>query len=156
MEEITLIQQVETLTNQLSFKEKVELATSLLQQVRDEKVRNLFMERREVTLTSKIKNYGHKNVIQISFEWEQSNFQPGDITVTVKTANGTFYKSVDVPVDMTLGEFRQAAQEIASLSNVPCTLALEKTSQVMKDNDTFESAGVQSGTEFILAPESYG
>ncbi|RUS92682.1 hypothetical protein DSM106972_098560 [Dulcicalothrix desertica PCC 7102] len=152
----TLIQQVDTLTNQLSLKEKVNLATSLLQQVRDEKVRNLFMECGEVTLTSKIINYGHKNVIKISFEWEQSNFYREDITVTVRTCDQTFRKSAEVPVDMSLGDFRQAAQEMVGLYAVPCTLVLEKTNKAVEDNDTFQSAGIEPGTVFVITPEAEG
>jgi hypothetical protein len=79
-----------------------------------------------------------------------------EITVTVRNVSGDFKKTTEVPLDMTFGDFRQAAQELAGLSTVPCTLVLEKTNKVMKDSDTFQSAGIQSGAGFILTPENEG
>jgi hypothetical protein len=78
------------------------------------------------------------------------------ITVTVRNLSGDFRKTTDVPADMTLGDFKQAAQEMAGLSSVPCSLVLEKTNKVMRDSDTFESAGIESGSVFILTPEAEG
>lgn len=79
-----------------------------------------------------------------------------EITVTVKNLSGDFKKTTEVSPDMLLGDFRNAAQELANLSNVPCTLVLEKNNKVMRDNDTFQSAGITSGSVFILTPEAEG
>ncbi len=78
------------------------------------------------------------------------------ITVTVRNLSGDFRKTVDAPVDMILGEFKQAAQEVAGLSSVPCSLVLEKTNKVMRDSDTFQGAGIESGSVLILTPEAEG
>ncbi|RUS92681.1 hypothetical protein DSM106972_098550 [Dulcicalothrix desertica PCC 7102] len=78
------------------------------------------------------------------------------ITVTVRNLSGDFRKTTDVPLDMTLGDFRQAAQEMAGLSTVPCALVLEKTNKAVRDNDTFQSASIPSGAVFILTPEAEG
>ncbi len=79
-----------------------------------------------------------------------------EITVTVKNLSGDFKKTTEVPLDMLLGDFREAAKELANLSNVPCTLVLEKSNKVMRDNDTFQSAGITSGSVFVLTPEAEG
>ncbi|GAB1545293.1 hypothetical protein NUACC21_79690 [Scytonema sp. NUACC21] len=80
-----------------------------------------------------------------------------EITVTVRDISGTFKKTVDVPPEMLFGIFRQQAQEKAGLSTVPCTLVLEgKTNKVMRDDDTFQSAGIQPGAVFVLTPEAEG
>ncbi|MBD2552007.1 hypothetical protein H6G51_01820 [Limnothrix sp. FACHB-708] len=78
------------------------------------------------------------------------------VTVTVRNLSGDFRKTTDVPADMLLGDFRQAAQELAGLSTVPCSLVLEKTNKVMRDSDTFQGAGIESGSVFILTPEAEG
>lgn len=78
------------------------------------------------------------------------------ITVTVRNVSGDFRKTTEVTLDMTLGDFRQAAQEMAGLSTVPCTLVLEKTNKQMRDDDTFQSADIQSGAVFVLTPEAEG
>lgn len=79
-----------------------------------------------------------------------------EITVTVRNVGGDFRKDAEVPTDMTFGDFRDKAQEIAGLSGVPCTLVLEKNNATMKDNDTFQRAGIQSGSVFVLTPEAEG
>lgn len=78
------------------------------------------------------------------------------IIVTVRNLSGDFRKETDVQADMTLGDFKQAAQELAGLSSVPCSLVLEKTNKVMRDSDTFQGAGIESGSVFILTPEAEG
>lgn len=78
------------------------------------------------------------------------------ITVTVRNLSGDFRKTTDVPADMTFGDFKLAAQERAGMSQVPCDLILEKTNEVMRDSDTFEGAGIEPGSVFILAPEAEG
>ena len=77
-------------------------------------------------------------------------------TVTVRNLSGDFRKTTDVPSDMTLGDFKQVAQELAGLSSVPCSLVLEKTNKVMRDSDTFQSAGIEPKTVFVLAPHAEG
>jgi hypothetical protein len=76
------------------------------------------------------------------------------ITVTVRNHTGDFRKTTDVPADMTFGDFKLAAQERAGMSQVPCNLILEKTNKVMRDSDTFEEAGIEPGSVFILVPEA--
>ncbi|NJL57946.1 hypothetical protein HC928_24590 [bacterium] len=78
------------------------------------------------------------------------------VTVTVRNLSGDFRKTTDVSADMTLGDFKQAAQELAGLSSVPCSLVLEKTNKVMRDSDTFQGASIESGSVFILTPEAEG
>jgi hypothetical protein len=78
------------------------------------------------------------------------------VTVTVRNLSGDFRKTTEVSSDMLLGDFRQAAQELAGLSTVPCSLVLEKTNKVMRDSDTFQGAGIESGSVFILTPEAEG
>lgn len=79
-----------------------------------------------------------------------------EITVSVRNPAGDFKTTTPVSLDMMLGDFRQGAQEKAGLSSVPCSLVLEKNNKVMRDNDTFQSAGISSGTVFILTPEAEG
>ncbi|NER49197.1 MAG: hypothetical protein F6J92_21380 [Symploca sp. SIO1A3] len=79
-----------------------------------------------------------------------------EITVTVKNLSGDFCKTADAPADMTLGDFKQGAQEMAGLTSVPCSLILEKTNKVMRDSDTFQDASIESGSVFILTPEAEG
>lgn len=78
------------------------------------------------------------------------------ITVTVRTTTKDFIKTTKVPLDMLLGDFRQEAQEKAGLSTVLCNLLLEKNNKVMRDNDSFQSAGIESGAVFVLTTEAEG
>jgi|GEM_PF-1800421 len=79
------------------------------------------------------------------------------ITVTVRNLGGDFRKDADVQVDMTLGDFKEAAKAFAGLpTSLPCSLVLEKTNKVMRDSDTFQSAGIESGSVLILTPEAEG
>ena len=54
---------------------------------------------------------------------------------------------------MSLEGFKQAAQELAGLSDVPCVLVFQKTNKVMKESNSFQSAAIESGAVFILVPE---
>ena len=54
------------------------------------------------------------------------------ITVTVKTVNGDFKKTTEVPLDMLIQDFKEQAQELANLSAVPCDLILEKTNKILR------------------------
>jgi hypothetical protein len=78
------------------------------------------------------------------------------ITVTVKNLSGDFRKTTDVPLDMTLGDFRQEAAQIAGLSGIPSCLIEEETNKVVRDNLTFNELGIQDGAVFILIPEAEG
>lgn len=73
------------------------------------------------------------------------------VTITVKTFDGRFKQSVEVPLDMPLGEFREEAQRVANLSSVPCYL-VGRNNQLLQDSDNFESAGIQSGDLITLMP----
>lgn len=79
-----------------------------------------------------------------------------EIPITIRTIDGTFKQPVDVPTDMTVGELRDAAQEKANLLAVPCDLIRDRTEQILRANDTIESAGIQSGDLLILAPRAEG
>ncbi|TAG90174.1 MAG: hypothetical protein EAZ09_23165 [Oscillatoriales cyanobacterium] len=73
------------------------------------------------------------------------------VTVTVRTVDGNFKKSVEVPLDMLLGDFREEAQRVASLASVHCYL-VGRNNQLLQDSDNFESAGIQSGDLITLMP----
>ena len=78
------------------------------------------------------------------------------ITVTVKTVNGDFKKTTEVPLDMLIQDFKEQAQELANLSAVPCDLILEKTNKILRGSDTFQGAGIQSGSLLTLTPNAEG
>jgi len=79
-----------------------------------------------------------------------------EVSVTIKTIDGTFKQAVDIPIDMTVGELRDAAQEKANLLSVPCDLVRDKTDQVLRENDTVANARIESGDLLILAPRAEG
>ncbi|AFZ15614.1 hypothetical protein Cri9333_4848 (plasmid) [Crinalium epipsammum PCC 9333] len=74
------------------------------------------------------------------------------IKVIVKTFDGNFKKTTDVPGDMLIEDFQWEAQEVANLSSVPYYLILDKTNKILRGNDTFQGAGIQSGSLLILVP----
>ena len=78
------------------------------------------------------------------------------ITVTVRNLGGDFRKTTEVDLDMRLGDFRQAAQELAGKSGVISHLILEKNNKPVNEDDTFANAGIESGTVFILISEDQG
>lgn len=78
------------------------------------------------------------------------------ITVTVRNLSGNFRKTTEVDLDMRLGDFRQAAQELEGKSGVICHLVLEKNNKQVNEDDTFVSAGIESGTVFILTSDDQG
>lgn len=78
------------------------------------------------------------------------------ITVTVKTVDQTFKKTTDVPLDMLIGDFKDQAQELANLSTVPCDMILDKTNQILRDSDSFQGAGIQSGASLTLTTRGEG
>lgn len=73
------------------------------------------------------------------------------VTVTVKTVEGNFRRSAEVPLDMLLGEFRQESQIVANISSLHCCLVDQKN-KLLQDGDTFQSAGIQSGDLITLMP----
>lgn len=73
------------------------------------------------------------------------------VTITVKTVDGRFKQSVEVPPDMPLGEFREEAQKVAGIASVHCYL-VGRNNQLLQDSDDFESAGIQSGDLITLIP----
>ena len=79
-----------------------------------------------------------------------------EITVTVRNPAGDFRKTTEVDLDMRLGDFKQAAQELAGKSGVTCHLFLEKNNKQVNEDDTFANAGIESGTVFILTSEDQG
>lgn len=77
------------------------------------------------------------------------------ITVTIKTVNGTFKKSVDVPLDMSIQDLREGAQEQANLSSVPCYL-LDSQNNALSESDTVQNAGIKNDATLTLAYEPQG
>jgi hypothetical protein len=73
------------------------------------------------------------------------------VTITVNTFDRRFKQSVEVPLDMLLGEFREEAQRVANLSSVPCQL-VDRNNKMLQDSDDFKSAGIQSGDLITLIP----
>lgn len=78
------------------------------------------------------------------------------ITITIKSFDGTFKKTTDVPLNMILGDLKDAAQEQANLLHVPCVLILDKNDQILGESDTIQSAGIQSGALLKLMPRPEG
>lgn len=78
------------------------------------------------------------------------------ITVTVRNQSGDFRKTTEVDLDMRLGDFRQAAQELAGKSGVTSHLLFEKNNKPVNENDSFADAGIESGTVFILISDDQG
>lgn len=81
-----------------------------------------------------------------------------EITVLVKYPTGGQEEQADVPsLDMNLGEFRKQSQENFAISKTRnCTLALEKTGEILSDNDTFKSAGILNNAVLLLVPTLEG
>lgn len=75
-----------------------------------------------------------------------------EYTVTVRTLDGSSRKTTEVPFDMNLGDFREAASEVLGLSGSPSCLIYEETHQVVKENTNFEELNIKNGTVFIVAP----
>lgn len=78
------------------------------------------------------------------------------VTITIRSFDGTFKKTTDVPLNMILGDLRDAAQEQANLLQVPCDLILDKNNQILRESDTVQSAGIQSGSLLTLTPRAEG
>jgi hypothetical protein len=78
------------------------------------------------------------------------------ITITIRSVDGTFKKTTDVPLDMVIGDLLEAAREMANLLQVPCDLILDKNSQILREGDTVQSAGIQSGALLTLTPRAEG
>jgi hypothetical protein len=78
-----------------------------------------------------------------------------EITITIKTVDGCFKKSVDVPIDMLIRDLGESAQEQANLLNVPCTL-LDSQNNALRESDTVQSAGIEDGATLTLVPEAEG
>jgi hypothetical protein len=78
------------------------------------------------------------------------------IPVTVKTADKTFKKNVDLPLDMLIGDVRDQFLELARLSSVPCDLVLDRKDQILPDTATVQSAGIQPGDSLTVAAKAEG
>ena len=75
------------------------------------------------------------------------------ITVTVKTLDGQFKKTTDVPLDMLIQDFKEQAEELANLPGPNNRLYFNrKNNRVLEDTETFQSAGIQSGDTLTLTP----
>jgi hypothetical protein len=80
-----------------------------------------------------------------------------EITVLVKYPTGGQEEQADVPLDFNLGEFRKQSQENFAIPKTRnCTLALEKTGEILSDNDTFKSAGILNNAVLLLVPTLEG
>ena len=76
--------------------------------------------------------------------------------ITVKTLDRTWKQQVDVPSDMSFGNFKKAAQEQVGILDVPYTLIHDQSGKLMRDNDTFAIAKIPHNASFTLAPENEG
>jgi hypothetical protein len=75
--------------------------------------------------------------------------------VIFKKSDSTAEQTIDVSPDSKLGESREAAQMLLGLpENPPCKLVLERTDKELKDNLTFEEAGIQDNDKLILSSSS--
>ena len=79
-----------------------------------------------------------------------------EYTVSVRTVDGSFKKTTEVPSDMILRDFKEAAAEILGLSGIPTYLIHEETHQLVKDNLTFKELDINDGAVFVLVPEAEG
>jgi hypothetical protein len=80
-----------------------------------------------------------------------------EITVLVKYPTGGQEEQADVPLEFNLGEFRKQSQEnFAIPKNRNCTLMLEKTGEILSDNDTFKSANIPKNAVLLLMPDMGG
>jgi len=97
-------------------------------------------------------NYLQHN--KTTYQEEYENMET--ITITIRSVDGTFKKTTDVPLDMVIGDLLEAAREMANLLQVPCDLILDKNSQILRESDTVQSAGIQSGALLTLTPRAEG
>ena len=73
------------------------------------------------------------------------------IRVTVWDNNETFMKDVDVPLDMSLGDFKAAVKDVFKVdAHTRFCLLLRRTGTDVNTQDTFQSAGIQNNDEFKL------
>ena len=76
---------------------------------------------------------------------------PEYITVTVWDQNKTCRKDVNVPLEMSLGDFKAAAKDVFNLDvQIPICLRLMRTGTDVNTQDTFQSAGIQNNDKFEL------
>ena len=78
------------------------------------------------------------------------------ITVSVRNLAGDFRKTTEVPLDMKVGDFKQAAAELAGLPGLSILLVEEGTDKLVQDDQTFGELGIKDGSIFILCPEAEG
>lgn len=77
------------------------------------------------------------------------------VTFKTETDDNAGEQIIDVSPDSNLGESREAVQTLFSLpENPPYKLVLERTEEELKDNLTFEEAGIQDNDQLILSPST--
>lgn len=80
-----------------------------------------------------------------------------EITVLVKYPNAGKEEDATVALDLKLGEFRKDCHENFGVPKTRnSTLILEKTGEVLSDNDTFRNAGIQNNAVLSFVPEVGG
>lgn len=80
-----------------------------------------------------------------------------EITVLVKYLIAGKEEEATVVVDLNLGEFRKECHETFGVPKTRnSTLVLEKTGEVLSDNETFRSAEIQKNAVLSFVPEVGG
>jgi len=80
-----------------------------------------------------------------------------EITVLVKYLTAGKEEEATIPLDLKLGEFRKECHEIFGVPKTRnSTLILEKSCEVMSDNETFKSAGIPNNAVLSFVPEVGG
>ncbi len=80
-----------------------------------------------------------------------------EITVIVKYLTAGKEEEAAVPLELQIGEFRKECHEIFGVPKTRnSTLILEKTGEVLTDNETFGSAGIPNKAVLSFVPEVGG
>lgn len=162
---VNYLQQIDMLANKLDCKQRLKLAIELLTEIQNEKSENASFS--QIALSCNIFNEGSKKKTKITFELEEETYPSNpsnvieDIEVFVKTVDNGFGKSVNCPKDMLVDYLLEASREQAGLPPVePCGLSyilvLERANKVLKNSDTIQDAGINSGDTLLLVANAEG
>ena len=144
----------EVLNADRNYQSKILQYQKALLQVVSQEFPLLMTTRKDFKILQNILTIDDEDIVQI----EQNIYsnKRKDITVTVRTIDGCFRKTVDIPADMIVSQFISAAQDVADLGSVPCDLLLENNNLIFSHSMTFQSLGVQSGDVLVLVPRAEG
>jgi hypothetical protein len=79
------------------------------------------------------------------------------VTIRIRTIDGSIAKAVDVPLEMNLGDLKNAFLNVARISeSLPAHLCDEKTGKILALDESIGSLGVQDGAVLVLVPEVEG